>query len=295
MRLNFCFKSLKSKKILKGFFVKKTVTNVHLEAGDIIAFKGNSLGSWVIKIFTMSSWTHIGMMKSPNELFEVNVTNEHLKSTGLVSQGGPNVIRKIDMLKAKGAIHVFKRREKLNNREIARLSQFIQSALKSKTHYSRLKAANSANIPIVKTWTTIFCFLLGCMMMLFVWQGIHFLYDSIRTPYSDLQSLWANLAISSLKYAVIILAEILVIVLALRPMLLKLMYSEKVYRVLRKLNISEIYITDPNGEFCSNSVLIADDFIDGPLNPLFTEKHEPRPKDIVKLCKEVGFEEYRLK
>lgn len=295
MRKKFDITPSSIKKALKKFFPKKVTKNVSLEPGDIIAFKGNSFSSWAIKMFTVSKWTHVGIMKSSNELFEVNVRNAHLKNTGQASHGGPNIISLSDMLKTKGDVHVFKRNDKLNSKEIVKLQKHIQLELQSNKNYSRLKATNSANIPVLKTWTTLFCIVLGGYATLSLGYAMYFYYNSITTPYLDLQTVWGELALDALIYAGIGVIEVLLIRFVLRTITIKLMYSKKVEEILRKLKVPETYITDPEGEFCSNAVLKADKNTDGKLSNLYYEKHEPRPKDIIKLCEQLGYEEYRMK
>lgn len=280
---------------LKALFVRSPELSASLaDSGDIIAVKGNSFNSWVIKIFTLSPWTHVGLLCSKDKVFEVNVENAYIKNTGVQSDGGVNVVELSRIMENGGQVYIFKRPSKLSQGQLISLSKHIANERQHKNHYSKLKAANSANIPIVNSISILVGIILITCSCWFLWFAMDNVLSGIKTEYAVHKKIWFSNALDSFYFSVGLLVEVFFILFVIRPIVIKLIVSKPFDNYFLKLGINEKYITDPHGEFCSNAVLSAIKIIDSAYTFPYTKQHQPRPKDIVKLCVNAKFDCYRL-
>lgn len=238
-----------------------------MEAGDIIAIKGNSNSAPLIKIFTFSKWTHVGVAVNSTQILDA------IPSKKDEERADVDLVSKADFIKdAEKVIH-FKREPPLTAEQKERLAEFAEYA-KTK-NYTRTHAGFTLYLPVIFILLTIFFSSL-----------IFSLFSSILVS-DNMES------IGVYSIGIIVIALIWLGVFKLYKWSTRVKWKVKEVEILfQKTKYGSWVVAKKYDMFCSKLVLLAEQAIDGELCAHLPNEDEIHPKHIVNACIKVKWNTY---
>jgi hypothetical protein len=237
-----------------------------LEAGDIIAIKGNSNSAPLIKIFTFSKWTHVGIAVNSTQILDAIPSKEYEERADV------DLVNKADFIKdAEKVIH-FKRQPSLTTDQKKRLDEFVKYAKTKK--YTRTHAAGTLSLPFYNILLTIFFIPFIALMSLTA------LYD-------------ADLSENVFMHVTKIVTVLVIWIVFFKFVKWSSGNKWKVKEVeffFQKAKFGSWLVAKKYDMFCSKLVLLAEQAIGGELSPLLPNEDETQPKHIVRACEKLKWE-----
>ncbi len=238
---------------------------IPVKPGDIFVTRSKSCKSLLIRIATLSKWSHVGIAVSGESVLEA------VKADG-TTDGRRHQVRvvPIEQFAANAsAMRYYVRPDELTTHQIEKLNSFIDS--NNKRRYTSLHAALTAFIPIMAL-----CF---CVL------AVISTFDSwIKADPSATHS-------SPFWLGVLTVNVIFYLMYRLLVWSFRCDWGVKATENLFKKTRLGSWLVDIKYEmFCSKLVMLVEKEISGPLVSCLPDESEAQPKHIAKACKKSGWQ-----
>lgn len=237
-----------------------------MKAGDIVAVQSNSCSSKLIRFFTQSEWSHVGMAVDANTVLEATkLSKEKIDGTEV------RVLGLESFLNGRSKTKLLIRPQALTENEVIDLKIFFESV--SRKRYNAFGAAMTAVIP-----------LMGILL------GAWFLNGFTN---SLLDLIAGQVAPESISFFVVTSFFMFLFVFLIYELLVWSFRCrwgvEKFEKLFRKTTIGNWLVNRKHDTFCSKLVLLADKAVGGPLAEKLPNEDEVQPRHIVEACHGLGW------
>ena len=253
-----------------------------MKAGDVIVISGKSFGSNIIKGGTISRWSHVGIAINEKDILEANVKDAYSEK----SKSGIYITEKEKFIcKSRKALLLI-RPDDLREEQLKKL-YILAEGLKG-TEYGMIRAINSNGIPLLRNIYSLISLFFLCLAGYGLYQ-INYIAPGLVNACTNSSCLieLTNEHIFAANRIVVFIALAFILFFVFKPFFSSGIGNKNIENYLTKLGLSDKWINDKGRVFCSQVVADADEVIGGNIKERTSNTLEARPKDIVKICKEI--------
>lgn len=242
------------------------IASLSVNAGDIIVARADTVTSRLIRLFTLSMWSHVGIAVKENLILEA------VKSVGSASdsQGQVRVVPVSEFVANTSMVRHYIRPEKLSHSQLAKLQSFANSS--SLNGYTSMHAFLTSTIPI----TRIFFILATIFSMVERWNS-----DPPSITHTPLFYI-----LPPIFFVVMFAVMYFLMVWSFRCK----WRVEATENIFRKYWLGKWLVETKYEMFCSKLVLLADKEVDGSLHVEAPNEDEVQPKHVARACEKLGWQ-----
>ncbi|HHF2939684.1 hypothetical protein ND925_21360 [Vibrio diabolicus] len=232
--------------------------DIQIKAGDIILMSSKTTNSFGIRLFTATSYSHVGYAVNSDVIID-SVPNKHK---------GPSirVLHKSQIINDSKRVRIYKREPELTQNELHLIEHEVFKLIcedsKSSAYHKGLAAFSSIS-PIIKFYSILGSVVLAILAVTF--------FDS-------------NVELLSLASFIFLIGSY------------GMRHGRKLTIKLSRKYPSSRYFSDIPGTFCSHLVRLIERRINSPLAKIIEPELLPRPKEIMSACRKAKMEwvEYKF-